>query len=370
MLSPCEPFSWPTERRRLLLVDGDELQRALLRTTLAILDAEVDEARSLASAAVQIGLRYPDLVVLGWDLPTGDPLAFCRQLQANPHTASIPIVVIDAGVGPLRELALRDAGVARVLHWPAGPLELVETIEALIGERTELRVGSPADRPSHDQVVRYAQDLLRLLELERGQRVLLQRAYRQPVDVLADELASKDTGTRAHSHRVQRYARRLTAAIDRSLLCDPGLDYGFLLHDVGKIGIPDRILLKAGPLTPAEQRLMRTHTVLGEQMVAGISALGGAGLGVVRSHHERWDGRGYPDGLIGADTPVGARIFAVVDALDAMTTERPYRRATSWPDAVDEIRAQSARQFDPSVVEAFGDVERDLHGIYHELAAA
>src|SRR5437870_13514304 len=99
---------------------------------------------------------------------------------------------------------------------------------------------------------------------------------------------------------------------------------------------------------------MRTQTTLGEQMVAQIPLVGPAGRAVVRSHHERWDGRGYPDRLAGGEIPLGARVFAVVDALDAMTTQRPYRPATSWPQAVAEIEREAGRQFDPAVVEAFG----------------
>ncbi|MFV1258459.1 HD-GYP domain-containing protein, partial [Klebsiella pneumoniae] len=105
---------------------------------------------------------------------------------------------------------------------------------------------------------------------------------------------------------------------------------GFLLHDVGKIGIPDRILQKPGPLSDGERRLMRTHTLLGEQMLGGVAFLQGEGLRIVRSHHERWDGSGYPDGLAGEEIPLGARIFAVADAVDAITNHRPYRDAQSW----------------------------------------
>src|SRR5204863_8970159 len=137
------------------------------------------------------------------------------------------------------------------------------------------------------------------------------------------------------------------------LLSDPSLEYGFLLHDIGKIGIPDSVLDKAGPLNPAERRLMRRHTLIGSELLAEVPLLEGEGLQVVRSHHERWDGQGYPDGLVGAEIPPAARIFAVADTLDAMTTDRPYRRRCTWDQAVDEILRESGRQFDPRVVAAF-----------------
>ena len=146
--------------------------------------------------------------------------------------------------------------------------------------------------------------------------------------------------------------------------------YGFLLHDVGKIGIPDGILLKPGPLSLAERRKMETHTVLGEAMLSGVVFLKGDGLKIVRSHHERWDGRGYPDGLVRDEIPLGARIFAVADALDAMTSHRPYRRAMSWNAAHVEILEQRKRQFDPDVVDAFVTIDSTLREIRRELAAA
>ena len=169
---------------------------------------------------------------------------------------------------------------------------------------------------------------------------------------------------------MQRYAVELAAAIDPSEVDDSSAEYGFLLHDVGKIGIPDRILLKPGPLTPAERRVMQTHTVLGEQLLAGVAFLRGRGVAIVRSHHERWDGSGYPDGLSGEAIPFGARVFALADTLDAMTNDRPYRRALPWRDARDEILAQRGRQFWPLIVDAFREREEQLRSIRAELVVA
>jgi ribonuclease P protein subunit RPR2 len=189
------------------------------------------------------------------------------------------------------------------------------------------------------------------------------------VGALATALETKDTGTREHSHRVQRYAMELARQVQPELVDDTGTEYGFLLHDVGKIGVPDEILHKPGPLTESERSLMETHTVLGEQMLGGVAVLQGEGLKVVRHHHERWDGSGYPDGLYGTDIPLGARIFAVADALDAMTSDRPYRRAKDWYVAGAEIIDQAKRQFDPYVVRAFRDAEPRLRAIHRRFVA-
>jgi ribonuclease P protein subunit RPR2 len=184
---------------------------------------------------------------------------------------------------------------------------------------------------------------------------------------LADAVDVRDRATGLHALRVRRYALGLAEAVDPSLLGDTSLEYGFLLHDVGKIGISDQILLKAGPLTPEERELVHAHPAIGAQILRNVSMLQGGGLDVVRHHHERWDGAGYPDGLAGEQIPLSARIFAVADTLDAMTSDRPYRAALDWADAIEEIQAQSGRQFDPGVVQAFVAEEQNLRNVYEGL---
>ena len=307
--------------------------------------------------------------MLDVNLPGLDGLAFCRKLKQRRQTREIPIVVLSGSEGGTGEAA-EKAGAEAFLRKPFSPLELLAIVERLAGGLYGIPFRATKKKEPQEQLLLYARDLRHLLEIERGQRHLLENAYHETVAALATALESKDTGTRAHSQRVQRYAVELTNAIDPALVDDQSTEYGFLLHDVGKIGIPDSILLKPGPLTDAERRRMQTHTVLGEQMLGGVAFLQGEGLRVVRSHHERWDGTGYPDGLSGAEIPLGARIFAVADALDAMTSDRPYRNAISWAAAGREIRAETKRQFDPAVVEAFVARERSLRAIHREFARA
>jgi len=237
-------------------------------------------------------------------------------------------------------------------------------------ELTLFRRTSSEPQAEDEQLELCAEDLRQLVELERGQRQLLQSAYEDTVVALARALESKDSGTGAHSQRVQRYALELADELAPELLDDMSAEHGFLLHDVGKIGIPDRILCKAGPLDPDERRLMETHTLLGERMLADVALLRGEGLKVVRSHHERWDGGGYPDGLAGTEIPLGARIFAVADALDAMTHNRPYRTAGSWRDAAEQILFGAELQFDPDVVDAFRSRELALRRLHRDAPDA
>jgi response regulator RpfG family c-di-GMP phosphodiesterase len=357
---------------RILLVDDDPGLRTLIRTTFEVADVQVEEAESAAAARRRIAARRPDVIFLDVRMPGVDGLEFCRELKASAKTRDIPVVLLTGSDGRTAADA-QEAGADAFVAKPFSPLELLSVAERLAGGLYGIpfRATKKGRKPqAQEELLLYARDLRHMLELERGQRVLLENAYHETVMALATALESKDTGTRAHSHRVQLYALELARTMDSKLAVDQSAEYGFLLHDVGKIGIPDSILLKPGPLTPAERRRMQTHTVLGEQMLGGIALLKGEGLRIVRSHHERWDGRGYPDRLGGKEIPLGARIFAVADSLDAMTSHRPYRRAVSWKSARTEIVAEAGKQFDPDVVEAFVDSQPALVEIRRELAAA
>ncbi len=219
------------------------------------------------------------------------------------------------------------------------------------------------DKLAIEQAVRYAEALQELHAAERTQRRLaeealtqLESSYVTTVRVLAEALELRDDQTGGHAERVTNLALRLTEQVDPELAAEPQLNYGFLLHDLGKIGIRDSVLLKPGPLTPEEMDEMRFHVVLGERIVAGIPYLDGLACQVVSFHHERWDGKGYPRGLAGKEIPLVARIFAVVDSFDAMTNDRPYRRALSVEHAIREIEAQAGSQFDPAIVAAFVEI--------------
>jgi len=368
-----EPISSPSPSRvedrglRLLVVDDDPALRILLRTTFEVVDIEVDEADCAEAAEEKIATLAPEVVVLDVGMPGMDGLTFCRRLKSDPVTKDIGVVLLTGNGGS--EVDAQEAGADAYLRKPFSPLELLNAVERIAGGLYEGPFRA-ASSPPEEQLILYAQDLRRLLEVERGQRALIQRAYRETVTALAGALESKDTGTGAHSQRVQRYAIELARELDPALLEDESVEYGFLLHDVGKIGIPDRVLLKQSSLTPAERRLLENHTVLGEQLLSSVALLRGQGLQVVRHHHERWDGRGYPDALGGSEIPLGARVFAVADALDAMTSDRPYRTARSWEEAAREIEQEAGRQFDPQVVEAFRGRSSRLRRIHYELATS
>jgi response regulator RpfG family c-di-GMP phosphodiesterase len=357
---------------QILLVDDDPGLRTLLRTTFEVADVTVAEAEGAQAARREIRTARPDVIVLDVNMPALSGIEFCAELKASADTKDIPVVLL-TGADVATNAAAKRAGADAFVRKPFSPLELLSIAERLAGGffGVPFRATKKRSHKPDEELLLYARDLRHMLEVERGQRELLQSAYLETVSALASALESKDTGTRAHSQRVQSYAMALAETVgERDLGGDQSTPYGFLLHDVGKIGIPDGILQKPGPLSVAERRRMQTHTVLGEAMLSGVAFLKGEGLKIVRSHHERWDGRGYPDGLAREEIPIGARIFAVADSLDAMTSHRPYRRAMSWSAARTEILEQRKRQFDPGVVDAFMAAETKLREIRRELAAA
>src|SRR2546429_9441570 len=316
---------------------------------------EVVEAADAGEAGEQILAARPDAIVLDVRMPGTSGVTLCAQLKSSRATRDIPVVLL-TGTDMANETIASEVGADAFMLKPFSPLELLAVVERLAGGLHGTPYRAQGRRLPDEQLLLYARDLRHLLERERSQRRLLESAYRETVSALASALESKDTETSAHSQRVHHYAAELAREIAPEIVEDPSVQYGFMLHDVGKIGIPDQILQKPGSLTQPERSLMETHTVIGEEMLKGVTLLRRGGLEVVRSHHERWDGDGYPDGRPGTHIPVAARVFAAADALEAMTSDRPYRAAAPWDQAGREILAESRRQFDPGVVAAF--VER------------
>jgi len=238
--------------------------------------------------------------------------------------------------------------------------ELEEEVIALRARIAEVEEQA-ADKER--QLERYAADLRETFKRERERSVQLRDSYITTVRALANAVEARDAYTGKHAERVASYGLEIARALGSRLADDPEIEFGFLLHDIGKVAVPDAILYKPEPLNEAERSLMERHTVIGVQILRGIDFLGEA-KAVVRSHHERWDGKGYPDGLAGESIPLAARVFAVADTLDALTTDRPYRPASALPAAREKIAGLAGTQFDPEVVEAFAGVD---HGALERI---
>ncbi|HLF69685.1 MAG TPA: HD-GYP domain-containing protein [Actinomycetota bacterium] len=223
----------------------------------------------------------------------------------------------------------------------------------------ERRKEPQVDLGDQTQLEAYARDLRVSFAAEKHRSHELAQAladikqnYLATVRALAIAVEAKDAYTAGHLRRVTSLGLLMLKQLDPELHSNPQFEYGFLLHDIGKMGVPDSILGKPGPLTEAEWKVMRSHPIIGRRILDEIPFLVEAKQ-IVLSHHERWDGGGYPYGLAGEEIPLGARLFSVADTFDAMTTDRPYRKATSIREAVEEIKRGSGTQFWPKAVEAF-----------------
>jgi ribonuclease P protein subunit RPR2 len=294
----------------------------------------------------------------------GDAAVSGRPLGAGSE-AWCAMVVEGRAVGVL---ALRRA----VRPFAAGDLAVVELLAtgaALATDRLRfLRLWSrkleQADA-AHSQLLRYADDLRTTFSAERRRAEELREAldavelaYTATVRALASAVEAKDAYTGGHLARVTAYGIEACRALGGDLAATPGLEYAFLLHDLGKIGVPDAVLNKAGPLTDEEWALMREHPAIGLRILEGVPHMDVV-RAVVYSHHERWDGAGYPEGLKDEQIPLAARVFAAVDAFDAITTDRPYRAAVSLEEALHRLREASGTQFAPDAVDAIHLVDRD-----------
>jgi putative nucleotidyltransferase with HDIG domain len=239
------------------------------------------------------------------------------------------------------------------------PVEIsteAELIREIARLQTELARREDEAADKERQLERYAADLRDTFKEERTLTQRLTRSYRDTVRALSNAVEARDAYTGKHAERVAAYGVEIARRVGLPRPDAPEVEFGFLLHDIGKLGVPDSILFKPGPLTIEERALMARHPVVGAEIVSGIDFLAEAAA-VVRSHHERWDGLGYPDGLSGQEIPVAARVFAVADVLDALATDRPYRPAFPLRQARAMIVREAGKQFDPDVVAAFNDIE-------------
>ena len=293
-----------------------------------------------------------------------DAVAAGRPLAAGP-TAWCAMGVEGRAVGVL---ALRRPAGRPFAGEDLAAVELLATGAALATDRLRfLRLWTAkleqADA-AHSQLLRYADDLRTTFSAERRRAEELRAAldavelaYSATVQALASAVEAKDAYTGGHLARVTAYGIEACRALGGDLAATPGLEQAFLLHDLGKIGVPDAVLNKAGPLTDEEWALMREHPAIGLRILEGVPHMDVV-RAVVYSHHERWDGAGYPEGLKDEQIPLAARVFAAVDAFDAITTDRPYRAAVSLEEALHRLRQASGTQFAPDAVEAIQLVDR------------
>ena len=309
-----------------MVIEDDPSIRVLLSTLL-----EREGYLVVTAADGEAGLRSvaehdPDLVILDIGLPRIDGLEVPRRLRANRSTRTLPVILLTARTSIDDMVAGLDAGADDFIGKPFRRPELLARLRSALRMRQAI------------------------LGMETAQSV---------VAALANAVEAKDLVTEEHCERLAMVVTRLAERVALPVEEREAIAYGALLHDVGKIGVPEAILSKPGPLSTEEWTVLRRHPEIGERICRPLG-LSAEFVPIVRHHHERWDGAGYPDGLRGAAIPLGARIVGLADAFDAMTHDRPYRRAFSVAHALAELRRESGRQFDPDLVEPFIDTIDDI----------
>ncbi len=306
--------------RRVLIVDDSPAFTEALAKLLVAEGFAVDVVHDADGVIEAVGRSAPDVVLLDVELPGASGFEVCRGLKQNDLTRLVPIVLLTGLVGREHRLAGIEAGADDFLTKPFDSSELTARVRSL------------------SRLKRYTD------ELESAESVIVS---------LALTVEARDAYTEGHCDRLSTYAVALGRAIGLSPDELAALRRGGLLHDVGKVGIPDAVLLKQGRLTADEYELVKQHTVIGERLCSGLRSLS-AVRPIIRQHHERLDGTGYPDGLQGNAVSLLAQIIGVVDAFDAMTTDRPYRASLGLERAVDELRRDVTRgAMDHTLVETF-----------------
>ncbi|MGH7368209.1 MAG: HD domain-containing phosphohydrolase [Candidatus Rokuibacteriota bacterium] len=339
-----------TSARRVLIVDDERDIRTTLHAVFGSAGYECRMAGNGREAARLFETERSPLTITDLKMPIMDGLQLLQHLKARDADAAV-IMLTGANDVRIAVESLKQGASDFILK----PVNLDQVL--LSAERALERRQLLMERREHQALLEYrVAEATRDLAAALGE---LRQTYQATLEALGSALATREVGTELHSRRVHAYSLALARAHG---LSEPGLEAlsrGVLLHDIGKIGIADAILLKPGPLTPEEWAIMRTHPEIGRQILEGIPFLSDA-IPVVQYHHERWDGTGYPVGLAGPAIPLGARIFAIADAFDAMTFDRPYSTAISLEAARDRIRDSAGTHFDPEVVATFLGMSLDV----------
>lgn len=344
---------------RVLVVDDELRNTKLIEAVLRPLGYAIETAASGEKALGAVAANQPDLILLDVKMPGMSGFDVAAVLKRDPKTRAIPIIMVTALDDRASKLQALDSGAEEFLTKP------IDVAELTIRTRNLLRLKQLTDL--------YA-DYARTLEVrvcERSRK--LTESYRDTIAALNRASSYRDEETGMHVQRISHFCVELARALDMSSDFCECIHYASPMHDIGKIAIPDRILLKPGKLDAAEWAIMKTHAELGAKMLEGVdSPYLRMGRDIAMSHHERWDGTGYPRGLVGEEIPMAARLMCIADVYDALRTQRPYKGAIDHATTVRIITCgdgrTSPKHFDPRVLDAFVGSQSRLEAIYEELA--
>jgi putative two-component system response regulator len=347
---------------QLLIVDDEANFRRALRRTLERAGHRVLEASNVEAAREVLAAQPIELVLCDVNMPGGSGLELIRAVVAEtPGTAIVMLTGVD-------EPAVADEALAVGAHGymvkPVGRNEARILVATSLRHRELELARRQYVVELESKIFSRTAALREALDQLEATQATVRDAERDAVDRLVTALTIRSEETGAHIRRVGRFCTVLARLAGVGLWTEDEIYLAAMLHDVGKIGIPDSILLKPGPLDAQEREIIERHSDLGNRMLAdGRSPVLVLGAQIALSHHERWDGTGYPNGLAHDDIPIAGRIAAIGDVFDALTSNRVYRRALSFPEASAQMRAESGRQFDPELLDLFLSAAEQLEAI-------
>ncbi len=306
-ISPVNGFD--LEPPKILVVDDHSPSRKTAVALLEVEGYELLEADSGSAALEKVMKIQPDLILLDVMMPGMDGFEVCQQLKHDEQTRLIPVIFITALNDRQSRIRGIEAGGDDFLTKPFDRLELAARVKSLVHQK----------RLNED--------------LDHTEQVLFS---------IARAIESRDPNTGDHCERLVTLGKAFGEFLNLTRAEMRNLQWGSYLHDIGKVGIPDAVLLKTGKLTPQEWEIMRQHVLIGEKICQPLRTMRGV-IPIIRHHHERWDGSGYPDGLVGDEIPYLAQVFQMVDIYDALTSERPYKRALTPKEALEVIAEEAAK---------------------------
>jgi putative nucleotidyltransferase with HDIG domain len=327
----------------ILVVDDEEAIREVVSTLLESQGYNCTLAANGQIAATHLKTHSPDLVLSDMVMPEMDGLKLLEWIRNRDK--DIPVIMVTAMHDLSTALDAIRCGAYDYILKPFEKDQLYMSVRRALEHRRLLLENRNYQRNLEELVDEQTAQI-------RGALQQLESSYDDTLEALGGALDLKDAETEGHCKRVTAFTLAIAKALNVDVAQLPEIARGAFLHDIGKMAVPDQILRKPGPLTPEEQEIMRTHCAIGYEMLSRVPFLRDVAK-IVLAHQERYDGTGYPNGLNGEDIPLGARIFAVADTLDAMTSDRPYRRALSLEQAKAEIARCSGTQFDPKIAAAF-----------------
>lgn len=346
------PFAFSDEPAKILIIDDEPNVLSVLYSLLSE-KYQCRTATSAVEALEHLKREELDLVLSDIMMPGMTGLELLEEI--TEFSQEIVVVLISGNLNIQSAIEAMRRGAFDYVTKPFNLSDVETAVERALRHRRVLKANKLYEQHLEELVS------IRTNELSVANTNLnttlekLYLNYRATLKSLAAALEARDVETRGHSDRVVAYCIRLGRQLGLSDIDMIALECGALLHDIGKIGVPDAILFKPGPLTDEEWVQMRRHVSYGAQILRGIDFLEGAAK-VVAQHHEKYDGSGYPGGITGESIYIGARIFAVADAVDAFTSDRPYRAGRSFEEVVEELERCAGQHFDPKVVEAFKEV--------------